>query len=63
MVNDITERKIANERLQKSRDILNKLLLESSELIQTKQTLPDYEKLAGILHIISEARFVSFNPF
>lgn len=63
MVNDITSRKIASEKLQKKRDILNKLLLESSELIQTKQTLPDYEKLAGILHIISEARFVSFNLF
>ncbi len=63
MVNDITSRKIASEKLQKKRDILNKLLLESSELIQSKQTLPDYEKLAGILHNISEARFVSFNLF
>lgn len=63
MVNDITLRKIASEKLQKKRDILNKLLLESSELIQSKNTLPDYEKLAGILHNISEARFVSFNLF
>ncbi|MBN2764815.1 MAG: PAS domain S-box protein [Paludibacteraceae bacterium] len=63
MVNDITQRKLANEQLQKKRDILNKLLYESSELIQTKHTTPDYEKLAGILHSISEARFVSFNLF
>lgn len=63
MVNDITSRKIASEKLQRKRDILNKLLLESSELIQSKHTLPNYEKLAGILHIISEARFVSFNLF
>lgn len=63
MVNDITERKIANERLQKSRDILNKLLLESSELIQTTNSLPDYEKLAHTLINISEARFVSFNLY
>lgn len=63
IVRDITERKQAEEALQKNRDSLKELLFENSELILNDSNSIEYNKLAEIIRKISGAKFASFNIF
>lgn len=63
LVNDITEKKIAQEKLQEKRDVLKKVLDESIGFIQTQSGDINFNKLTDMMMEISGARFVSFNEY
>jgi PAS domain S-box-containing protein len=63
MVNDITEKKIAQEKLQEKRDILNKVLVETTKFIESGTDDINYFKITDLMFEISGAKFVAFNEF
>lgn len=63
LVNDVTEKKIAQEKLQEKRDVLKKVLDESIGFIQTQSGEINFNKLTDMMMEISGARFVSFNEY
>lgn len=63
IVRDITERKQAEEALQKNRDSLKELLFDNSELILNKSTAIDFNKLSETIRKISGAKYAAFNLF
>jgi PAS domain S-box-containing protein len=63
LVNDVTEKKIAQEKLQEKRDILKRVLDESTCLIQSQSGVVDYLKITDLMMEVSGARFVAFNQY
>lgn len=63
LVNDVTEKKIAQEKLQEKRDILKKVLDESTDFIQSLSGDISFSKLTDMMMEISGARFVAFNQY
>jgi len=63
MVNDITEKKIAQEKLQEKRDVLNKVLVETTKFIESGTDDINYFKITDLMFDISGAKFVAFNEF
>ncbi len=63
LVNDVTEKNIAQDKLQEKRDILKKVLVESTDFIQTQSGNINFNKLTDMMIEISGARFVAFNEY
>lgn len=63
IVRDITEKKRAEEALQKNLDSLKELLFDNSELILNESNSIDFNKLTEIIRKISGAKYASFNIF
>ncbi len=63
MVKDITEQKQAQEKLQDKRDILNKVLLKTSQFIESGIDEINYSELTDIMLEITGAKFVAFNLY
>ncbi|MEI8273532.1 MAG: PAS domain S-box protein [Paludibacter sp.] len=61
VIQDITERKQAEEKLQNNHDILSKLLFASSEFIDNDSEIIDYKKISDIILDVSCAKYCSFN--
>ena len=61
VIQDITDRKAAERKLQDNRDILRKLLFSSSGFIDSSSELIDYKKISDTIQEISGARYCSFN--
>jgi len=62
-VQDITELKRAENELQASRDVLNKLLYSSSEFIDSDFDSIDYKKTTDTILEISGAKYAALNLF
>lgn len=63
MVNDITEKKLAQEKLQEKRDVLNKVLFETTKFIESGVDEINYLKITDLMYEISGAKFVAFNEY
>lgn len=63
MVKDVTEQKLAQEKLQEKKEILNKVLKKSSQFIDSGMVEINYSELSDIMLEITGAKFVSFNLF
>jgi PAS domain S-box-containing protein len=63
LVNDITEKRVAQEKLQEKRDILNKVLVETTEFIASGSDEILYSKLTDMMYGVSGAKFVAFNEY
>lgn len=63
MVNDITEKKLAQEKLQEKRDVLNKVLVETTKFIESGADEINYSKITDLMYEISGAKFVAFNEY
>lgn len=63
MVNDVTEKKLAQEKLQEKRDVLRKVLMETSQLIESGDAGVNYSKLTELMCEISGAKFVGVNEY
>lgn len=63
MVIDITEKKLAQDKLQEKRDILKNVLLETGQFIESGAEEIDYMKLTDMMCEISGAKFVAMNEY
>ncbi|MDD2284019.1 MAG: PAS domain S-box protein [Paludibacter sp.] len=63
LVNDVTEKKITQEKLQEKRDILKKVLDESTGFIQSQLSDVDFTKITDMMLEISGASVVAFNQY
>lgn len=63
LVNDVTEKNIAQDKLQEKRDILKKVLDESTSFIQLQSGDINYDKITDMMVEISGARIVAFNQY
>ena len=61
VLRDITLRKLSEEALQESKDVLNKLLNSSTEFIDSTTNDIDYVKLTETILDISGAKYATFN--
>jgi len=61
IMNDITERMIAENALKQSKDVLNKLLYANTEFIDSNTYGIDYTKLTDTILEISGAKYATFN--
>jgi len=62
-IQDITERKKAENALKQSKDVLNNLLHASTEFIDSNSDGINYSKLTDTLLLISGAKYGTFNLF
>jgi PAS domain S-box-containing protein len=63
LVNDVTEKNIAQDKLQEKRDILKKVLDESTSFIQLQSGDINYDKITDMMVEISGAYIVAFNQY
>lgn len=63
VLRDISERKKAEFVIQENRNMLHKLLITSSELIDTSSNTKDYERITEIARELSGAKYACFNIF
>jgi len=63
VLRDITERKIAQDALQKSESMLKRTLVESTGLIDITSSEINYERISDTILELSGAKYVSFNIF
>lgn len=63
LVNDVTEKNIAQDKLQEKRDILKKVLDESTSFIQLQSGHINYDKITDMMVEISGAYIVAFNQY
>lgn len=63
LINDVTEKKIAQEKLQEKRDVLKKVLDESTNFIQAQSGDINFSKITDVMMEISGASFVTFNEY
>ncbi|MDP4238199.1 MAG: PAS domain S-box protein, partial [Bacteroidota bacterium] len=63
ILSDITERKLAQDALQKSEFLLRNTLVKSTGLIDTNSEDIDYERISNTILEISGAKYVGFNIF
>jgi PAS domain S-box-containing protein len=63
MVNDVTEKRLAQDKLQEKRDILNKVLVETTKFIESGADEINYTKITDLMYEISGAKFVAFNEY
>ena len=61
IIQDITEQKVAERKLQTNRDVLSKLLFTSTEFIDSDAEIIDYKKISDNIFEISGAKYCSFN--
>lgn len=61
VIQDITDRKVVERKLQNNRDVLSKLLFASTEFIDSDSDVIDYKKISDNILEISGAKYCSFN--